>query len=214
MAQTPDDIFELMTGVRPGGPEFPLLYNLYMDYVMRIFLEKCKEEGIKFLKLKYHRKEASQNNVMSIGTVTMDWLGYADDLVLILETREDLQKALTLLDITLKRFKMEINVSKTKTMILNHQHLSDVYPTSIVKLNGKDVDNVEVFLYLGSKIKYNEPTTGNTELELRTNVSELSKNFMNYKINLATRVKMLNVLVRSRLTYACQSWSVTKTQLK
>ena len=42
--------------------------------------------------------------------------------------------------------------------------------------------------------------TRNTELELRTNVSEakfykLSKNFMNYKINLATRVKMVYVLV-------------------
>ena len=119
----------------------------------------------------------------------------------------------------MKRFKMEINVSKTKTMILNNQHQSDLYSTAIVKLNGKYVDNVEVFLYIGSKIKCNEPATGNTELELRTNVSEanfydLSKNFMNCKINLATRVKMLNALVRSRLTYACQSWSVTKMQLK
>ena len=104
-------------------------------------------------------------------------------------------------------------------MVLNHQHLSDTYPTSIVKLNGNDVKNVEVFLYLGSKIKYNEPATGDTELELRVNVSEAkfyehSQNFMNYKINLATRVKILNALVRSRLTYSCQAWSITKKQLE
>ena len=152
---------------------------------MRVFRDKCKAEGIKFLKLKYRiPKEASANNTMYIGTTIMDWLGYADDLVLMLETREDLQKALSILDTTLTRFKMEINITKTKTMVLNHQHLSDTYPTSIVKLNGNDVKNVEVFLYLGSKIKYDEPATGDTELELRVNVSEAkfyehSQNFMN-----------------------------------
>ena len=57
-------------------------------------------------------------------------------------------------------------------MAVNDQNLSDAYPISIVKLNGKDVENVEVFLYLGRKIKYNEPTTGDTELKLRVNVSE------------------------------------------
>ena len=36
---------------------------------------------------------------------------------------------------------------------------------------------------------------------------------MNFKINLHTRVKIMNALVRSRLTYSCQSWNVTKTQL-
>ena len=220
MAETPDKIFELITGVRQGGPESPILYNLYMDYVMRVFLEKCKEKGIKFLKLKYRiPNEASPNNTMSIGTTIMDWLGYADDLVLMLETREDLQKALSILDITLTRFKLEINLTKTKTMVLNHQNLSDPYPTSIIKLNGKDVENVEVFLYLGSKVKYNEPATGDTELELRVNVSEAkfyehSQNFMNSKIYLTTRVKILNALVRSRLTYSCQAWSITKKQLE
>ena len=52
---------------------------------MRVFLEKCKDKGIKFLELKYQiPNEASSNNTMSIGTTIVDWLGYADDLVLML----------------------------------------------------------------------------------------------------------------------------------
>ena len=35
---------------------------------------------------------------------------------------------------------------------------------------------------------------------------------MNHKINLTTRVKIFNALVRSRLTYGCQTWVLTNQQ--
>ena len=35
---------------------------------------------------------------------------------------------------------------------------------------------------------------------------------MNYKIGLKTRVKILNTLVRNRLTYSCQCWTLTERQ--
>ena len=53
LAETPDDIFELLLGVRQGGPESPPLYNLLMDYVMRIFMDVCEKREIKFLRLNY-----------------------------------------------------------------------------------------------------------------------------------------------------------------
>ena len=46
LAETPEEIFELTVGVRQGGPESPMLYNLFMDFVMRIFLETCKQQKI------------------------------------------------------------------------------------------------------------------------------------------------------------------------
>ena len=33
--------FHVSSGVRQGGPESPLLFNLYIDYVMRVYVEKC-----------------------------------------------------------------------------------------------------------------------------------------------------------------------------
>ena len=76
---------------------------------------------------------------------------------------------------------------------------------------------METFRYLGAQIKYDEPTTGDAELELRVDSAvakfyELGLKLMNYKIRLRTRVKILNSLVRSRLTYSCQCWSLTEKQ--
>ena len=38
LAESPNDIFELNIGVQQGGPESPL----FMDFIMGVFLEKCK----------------------------------------------------------------------------------------------------------------------------------------------------------------------------
>ena len=42
LSETPNDKFDLTVGVRQGGPESPMLYNLYMDFVMRIYMYLCK----------------------------------------------------------------------------------------------------------------------------------------------------------------------------
>ena len=104
-------------------------------------------------------------------------------------------------------------------MIINHQVESQEYPTSISRLNGKDVENVRTFLYLGCNIKFDEAGVGDSEIEFRIECAErkfyeLGKKFMNHKIAIRTRVKIFNSLVRSRLTYACQVWSLTRRQLQ
>ena len=73
-------------------------------------------------------------------------------------------------------------------MILNFDKVLE-YPNSIVKVNGIKIENVQVFRYLGCKIKFDEPSTGDSEIELRIDASEskfyeLGRNFMNYKVNL------------------------------
>ena len=218
LAQTPEDAFELILGVRQGGPESPMLYNFYMDYVMRIYDEECQTKGIKFFNLGYRiPSSATTQNRMSIGSFTMDWIGYADDLALIFEDINNMQQGLHALSEIFSRYHLEINTSKTKSMILNHQYLNQDYPKSILKINGTKIDNVEKFNYLGCRIKYNEPSTGNTELSLRIDLAinkfyELGKKLMNYKIMLSTRAKIFNALVRSRLLYGCQTWNLTKAQ--
>ena len=217
LAETPDDKFETSTGVRQGGPESPLLYNLFMDYVMRVFIEECKKKHITFVKHKYRIPAyACETNRETLGINFVDWIGYADDIVLCFETQDLLQKAVDILSDTFKRFNLNINVSKTKTMIINNNNANE-YPTSICSLEGKRIDNVEVFRYLGGNIKYDEQNTGDEEIELRLESGEakfyaLSKKLFNHKIALRTRAQILNTLIRSRLTYACQCWSITEKQ--
>ena len=142
LAETPDDLFELTLGVRQGGPESPPLYNLYVDYVMRVFM----------------------------------------------------------IDETFRRFHLTINETKTKTMTLNYQYINqDIssYPATICFLQNICIENVTKFRYLGDMIVFNEPSTGDTEVELRIEMAEnkfyeLSKTFMNFTIRLPTRIKILN----------------------
>ena len=45
LSRTPNDKFDLTVGIRQGGPESPMLHNLYMDFVMRIYSNICTEKA-------------------------------------------------------------------------------------------------------------------------------------------------------------------------
>ena len=103
---------------------------------------------------------------------------------------------------------MNLNIGKTKTMIFNF--IGENYPPTLVSLDSQPIKNETVFQYLGSFVHREQTTTGDEKLNLRidsadTKFYSLGKKLMNFHICLKTRVLMLNALVRSRLTYACQA---------
>ena len=222
-------IFMTTSGVRQGGPESPPLFNLYIDFVMRVFLERCKRDNtIRFFNFNYRfncrtvtREERLNNrasNQSLEGECVLPWCGYADDLILFLLDQEGLQKATCLLNEVFHSFGLKINVSKTETMILNHQQQSsEEYPETIITLEGCPLKNVTEFKYLGANIHNEEPNTGEIELNQRIQLAsckfaEMSNLLQNHKIHLRTRVMFMNSFVRSRLTYSCQNWTLNQVQ--
>ena len=102
-------------------------------------------------------------------------------------------------------------------MVFNDSN--ECYPEVICKLNGRDIENAKSFIYLGCSLKYDESKTGTTEIELRIDSAEsalykYSKKFLNHSISLKTRVRIMNAIVRSRLTYGCQTWALTSGLLQ
>ena len=164
---------------------------------MCVFMHTCRAENIKFQTLKYRiRNTATTRDGRSTqcqGDHTIDWSRYADDLLLVFENAEELQKPLTLLNDTFKRFHLQINIGKTKTMIVNaHQHNAS-YSDTICSSNGKPFENVEKFRYLGDDIQYDQPSTGDAEVDLRIAVAvnklnQLYKKLTNKNIQLELRV--------------------------
>ena len=152
------------------------------------------------------------------GESSLPWCGYADDLVLFLIDRSSLQQASTLLDQVFTDFGLQINETKTETMILNHCYLDTDYPDSIIYIRNVPLKNTVQFMYLGSCISSNEPNTGDIEINFRIQemafgkFASMSNLFHNIGIHLSTRVKFLNSFVRSRLTYSCQNWNLTTAQ--
>ena len=211
--------FRVSSGVRQGGPETPLLFNLYIDYVMRVYVEKCTlNDEINFYNHKYRintrsitraqRLQMRNSNEKLSYESSLPWCGYADDLILFLIDRSSLQQASTLLDKVFTDFGLQINETETKTMILNHCYLDTDYPDSIIYIRNVPLKNTVQFKYLGSCISSNEPNTGDIEINFRIQMAlgkfaSMSNLLQNHRIHLSTRLKFLNSFVRSRLTYSC-----------
>ena len=130
------------------------------------------------------------------------------------------KQGIHLLNDTFKRYQLDVNATKTKTMILNQQYedKNRTYPISIASVGSDRLENVLEYRYLGCDINANVSTTGEKEINLRIDAGDnkfyfLSHQFFNRKINLKIRVDMLNSLVRSRITHACQLWIISQNQM-
>ena len=122
---------------------------------MRVFLLECAKQNIRFVKTKYSiptHAFSTQSLFGEYGEMIFDWIGYADDLLLAFADRKNLEKGMRILDDVFKRFRLEINVGKTKTMIFNYQGAEEEYPKTITMVGNENVDNVMEFRYLGSLI--------------------------------------------------------------
>ena len=83
---------------------------------------KCKDKNINCLRLNFKTPEsASSTGKTTTGDFVLDWCGYADDLVLSFDDEKSLQKVIANLDEVFTKYRLSINTSKTKSMILNQQ---------------------------------------------------------------------------------------------
>ena len=216
--------FKTTSGVRQGGTESPYLFNILMDFCMQKFEKCCKEKGISDIKIEFQIPSTAttrgQRRISRCrGTAGYRWVGYADDLVIMAKSQADLQAALQILDKIFKSYGLAINIGKTETMILNFQESADkAYPDSIASLHNKPLKNVHVFKYLGTMQHHNDPSIGDDEIENRIDCARskfysLKALFNNHKIHLQTRLLFLQSLVRSRLTYGVQYWTLTEKKI-
>ena len=90
----------IKSGVRQGCIISPILFNLYSEFMIAEALEH--EDGIKF------------------NGINVTNLRYADDAVLVANSRKKLQKMLDKLNIACKIYGMALNVKKTKVMIVSN----------------------------------------------------------------------------------------------
>ena len=115
-------------GVRQGECLSPLLFSLYLNDIEEQFIQ-AGMEGIDIIKVK------------------MFMLLYADGIVIFGNSAEQLQDSLNLLSNYCQRWKLTVNINKTKVMVLRKggslpRHLTFLY-------NGNELEIVRNFKYLG-----------------------------------------------------------------
>ena len=178
-------------GVRQGCVISPLLFNLYSEFMIMEVLEVV--EGVKF----------NESNITN--------LRYADDAVLVADKRWKMQKMIDRLNETCKAYGMEINVKKTKVMIMNGTKKPKDRQRCIT-LNNVPLEQVSRFKYLGSWIT--EDARCEVDRRARVGMAKAAfwqnKELMRGNIRFSTKLKILNCYVFSILNYGCESWSWNK----
>ena len=76
------------------------------------------------------------------GNMTIDLSGYADDFMLFFEDEDSLCRGIEISDAKFKRYRLSINSSKSKAMILNQQYEIGDYPPTISSLECNRLENV------------------------------------------------------------------------
>ena len=215
--------FEVLIGCRQGGQESPVLFNYYFDFVLKIAaceIDKAFPNGWG-LEFKFNIPNVCSNREQREeqkldGIQVIQWILYADDIVLFARNIDEVQKLLHILNSTCKRYGLNISWKKTKTQVFNDPSKELAEKPTLVNIDGNDIENVKEFVYLGHVFSNNgiEASTEHRISRANAKFQQLREVLCDFRVNKNTRWKILEACVVPRLLYGLQACSPPEQQLK
>jgi len=204
--------FKIQCGCRQGSIESPLMFNVYMDWCMRLISCDLKSQlgedlGIDLeYNIPNECSSRSERNQQS-GTLNIHKILYADDAVIIFKTAASMKKGFGLIDKIFSKYGLSLSYKKCEFMISNpasSNQINFIYKKNLI-------NHVNKFKYLGNLISsedtYNELVSYRIK-SARAKFSQMKLMLRDNEIALSIRTKFLISFVRSRLTYGCGAWSI------
>jgi hypothetical protein len=187
-------IFRTTIGVKQGGPLSPRLFAIYIQDLEVII-------------------EASGIGV-KIGDMPINLLLYADDIVLISNTKREMQHLLDIVEEFGRAREIKFNPNKTNyirineyTNIRSKTHMNDI---KFIRMGGEIIDDVQSMKYLGSYLSNN--LLNNKHLEERYRLTSVAvkklvdfSGFHNTDVSVEVKVQLYKSYVRPVLTYGLES---------
>lgn len=180
---------EIRNGLRQGDALAPILFNLVLDKVVK------------------------RANIYGSGTIinkSLQIMAYADDVIIVGRSRQAIEVAYTALRGEARGAGLEINVEKTKLMIVERTRRQ--HPT-FYDIAGENIEVVNAFPYLGSIMT----REANETEEVKRRI--LAGNRTYYALrslvrsNLLTRTTKKHIyktLIRPVVTYGSEAWTLNK----
>ena len=132
--------------------------------------------------------------------------GGADDTTLMAESEEELKSLLMKVKEDSEKVGLKLNIQKTKIMASG--------PITSCQLDGKTMETVRDFIFLGSKIT----ADGDCSHEIKTlapwkkNYDQPRRILKNRDITLPTKVRLVKAMVFPVVVYGCESWTIKKAE--
>ena len=132
-------------------------------------------------------------------------LRYADDTILMAESKEELKSLL--MKEESEKVGLKLNIQKTKTMASG--------PITSWQIDGETVETVSDFIFWGSKIIADGDCSHEIKRLLllgRKAMINLDSIFKSRDITLPTKVHLVKAMVFPVVTYGCENWTVKKAE--
>lgn len=183
------EYFTYSKGVRQGCPLSPILFNMYVNDIFKIM------------------NENNGSNIFLKENEPINALMYADDLILLSETKEGLQKQIDKMCVFCTKWKLKVNIKKTKVMVFNRGNRlikSDFYIKNVA------IENVKIMKYLGFYItaKNCSFSVSLEELSIKANRAIYA---LNNKIKLSRlptklALRVFDTQIKPILLYGAEVW--------
>ena len=187
--------FESKMGVKQGDPLSPLLFGIFIDKVESFFREKCPAVGVKVL-----------------GKLVQVLL-YADDLVLMAESPEELQQLLDCLSDFCTACSMKVNVRKSEVVVFHSKlctHDERVQASDLC-FEGNKLVMKDAFIYLGIVFTDGRPIKHAMTRNLAKSKIAAHMLFRRcYSMgihNVHMQLHLFDSLVRPVMNYGCELWA-------
>lgn len=188
-----DDI-TIAKGVRQGCVLSPLLFNIYTEKIFQLALED-NPMGIK------------------INGIPINNLRYADDTAILADNIEDLQAIINAINAKGKEFGLNININKTKLMIVSRQphDNADLY------IDNNQIERVNKFKYLGTTL--NDRWDNDEEVKIRIATArstfiKFSTYLLRQEVPLGLRLRVVKCYIWPILLYGVETWSLKVKSLQ
>ena len=166
----------------------PDLFNLYSEQILR-HIEDIK--GV------------------SVGGYNFNNLRYADDIVLISDSMQNLQDMLNVVVQQSDMMGLSVNMKKTECMVISKK---DSIPTCSITIGHDNIKQVTSFRYLGTLIK----SDGKCDDEIKCRIGiakdayhKMESIFKNQNISLRTKLRLLNAYIFPLLLYGSECWTIS-----
>ena len=182
------EFFTCCVGLRQGEVISSALVSLFLDDI-EMYLRSNTESNI------------------CINDTILTVLLFADDMVIIGDSPEDLQNKLDLLYNYCQQWSLEVNVLKTKVMVFRKR--GRLLASENWTYNGNKIETVDTFNYLGTVFNYTGSFSNNIELLAGKGIKALnvlSNQCRKLPLTPKSLCQLFDAFVGSILNYSCELW--------